>query len=107
MGMDLRLRLCGLVERLPENRLTAPLKKKVDAVLEAELAAMKQDILRKNWDKVRLHREIRRVLAEEDVPEEKREELEEMDRKVLELIEGMSGLMKMVEDVGSDGKIDA
>ena len=32
MGLDLRLRLFSLVEKLPENRLTAPLKKKVDTV---------------------------------------------------------------------------
>ncbi len=102
MGLDLRLRLFSLVEKLPENRLTAPLKKKVDTVLEAEVAAMKQDILRRNWENVRLHQEIRRALAAEDIPEEKREKLEEMDRKVLELIEGMSGLMKMVEEIGDE-----
>ena len=100
MGLDLRLRLFSLVEKLPENRLTAPLKKKVDTVLEAEVAAMKQDILRRNWDNVRLHQEIRRALAAEDVPEEKRERLEEMDRKVVELMDGMSELMKRLEDDG-------
>ena len=98
MGLDLRLRLFSLVEKLPENRLTAPLKKKVDTVLEAEVAAMKQDILRRNWENVRLHQEIRRALAAEDVTEEKREKLEEMDRKVAELMDGMSGLVKRLEE---------
>ena len=62
---------------------------------------MKQDILRRNRENVRLHQqEIRRTLSEEDVPEEKREKLEEMDRKVVELMDGMSELMKRLEDDG-------
>ncbi len=98
MRMELKLKLFKLVAKLPENRLTMPLKKKVDAALDVEVAAMKQDILRRNWDNVRLHQEIRRLLAEEDVPEEKREKLEEMDRKVVELMDGMSGLVKRLEE---------
>ena len=73
MGSDLRLWFFRLVIKLPGNRLTAPLKKRVEIAVDTELTAVKQESLQKYWENVRLHRDIGRALAEENLPEKKAE----------------------------------
>lgn len=84
--MDAKMLLFSGIEKLPECRLTKPLKEWEQRKLHKELTEVKMSVTQGNWNLVMGVEELRRLLKDPRVPGDKKQELKErlteLDRKV-------------------------
>ena len=74
MHMDFKLKLIGLLNKLPEKLLPNSLKLWMDRELDVKLAEVKMNVRQGNWRLVQEYEDLKAMLDDPRLSEEKREE---------------------------------
>lgn len=94
--MDLKSLLYLGIEKMPECRLINPLKEWNNRRLDKELAEVKVSITQGNWNLVMRVEELKALLADPRVPEERKKEFRE---KIMELDRKVAALREKIENI--------
>ena len=68
--------LYSVITRLPDNRLTKPIKKRIENELAKETELQKQDIQKKNWILTMMYQQLKQMVDDPNTPEAQKEELQ-------------------------------
>lgn len=99
--MNAKTLLFSGIEKLPECRLTKPLKEWGQRKLHKELTEVKISVTQGNWNLVMGVEELKRLLKDPRVPEGKKQELRE---RLTELDRKVAAVGKEIEELDKEEK---
>ena len=95
---DIKEAAIHVIEKLPDNKLTQPLKGKIEKQLIDELRAAEQDVQRSNWQLTMFLEKLKQMLVDPNLPDSQKAELQKKEQEIADKLQDIQTRLQCLRD---------
>ena len=86
------------IEKLPDNKLTQPIKAKIEKQLNEGLRAAEQDVQRSNWQLTMFLEKLKQMLVDPNLPDSQKAELQKKEQEIADKLQDIQTRLQCLRD---------